>query len=119
MIRAAPKPIVVSAPRSGTTLLRFMLDAHRDLAIPTESGFLVPCAELAARGTVSCEEVQPVPRSSLRRLAGGRSLRNRGVPRQPFSSRSPQLAAKPFIAARAPAEPCWRPSVYPPIGAAG
>ena len=49
-------PVVVGAPRSGTTLLRFMLDAHRDVAIPPESGFLVPCAELAARGAVSCEE---------------------------------------------------------------
>jgi hypothetical protein len=33
-------PIVVGAPRSGTTLLRFMLDAHPDLAIPPETGFL-------------------------------------------------------------------------------
>ena len=49
-------PIVVGAPRSGTTLLRFMLDAHRDLAIPPESGFLVPCTELARRGAVSREE---------------------------------------------------------------
>ena len=49
-------PIVVGAPRSGTTLLRFMLDAHRDLAIPPESGFLVPCAKLAAHEAVSCEE---------------------------------------------------------------
>lgn len=33
-------PIIVGAPRSGTTLLRFMLDAHSDLAIPPETGFL-------------------------------------------------------------------------------
>ena len=33
-------PIIVGAPRSGTTLLRFMLDAHPDLAIPPETGFL-------------------------------------------------------------------------------
>lgn len=33
-------PIVVGAPRSGTTLLRFMLDAHPELAIPPETGFL-------------------------------------------------------------------------------
>jgi hypothetical protein len=37
---AHPMPIVVGAPRSGTTLLRFMLDAHPDLAIPPETGFL-------------------------------------------------------------------------------
>jgi hypothetical protein len=33
-------PIVVGAPRSGTTLLRFMLDAHPEMAIPPETGFL-------------------------------------------------------------------------------
>lgn len=33
-------PIIVGAPRSGTTLLRLMLDAHSDLAIPPETGFL-------------------------------------------------------------------------------
>lgn len=36
----APMPIIVGSPRSGTTLLRFMLDAHPDLAIPPETGFL-------------------------------------------------------------------------------
>ena len=34
-------PIIVGSPRSGTTLLRFMLDAHSDLAIPPETGFLL------------------------------------------------------------------------------
>jgi hypothetical protein len=33
-------PIIVGSPRSGTTLLRFMLDAHPQLAIPPETGFL-------------------------------------------------------------------------------
>ncbi|HEX8452039.1 MAG TPA: sulfotransferase [Longimicrobium sp.] len=37
---AAPMPVVVGAPRSGTTLLRLMLDSHPDLAIPPETGFL-------------------------------------------------------------------------------
>ena len=35
-----PMPIIVGAPRSGTTLLRLMLDAHPQLAIPPETGFL-------------------------------------------------------------------------------
>lgn len=35
-----PMPIIVGSPRSGTTLLRLMLDAHPDLAIPPETGFL-------------------------------------------------------------------------------
>jgi Sulfotransferase family len=33
-------PFIVGSPRSGTTLLRFMLDAHSDLAIPPETGFV-------------------------------------------------------------------------------
>jgi Sulfotransferase family len=33
-------PFIVGVPRSGTTLLRLMLDAHPRLAIPPETGFL-------------------------------------------------------------------------------
>ena len=36
----APMPVIVGAPRSGTTLLRLMLDAHPELAIPPETHFL-------------------------------------------------------------------------------
>lgn len=36
----APMPIVVGSPRSGTTLLRLMLDSHPELAIPPETWFL-------------------------------------------------------------------------------
>src|SRR2546422_159633 len=49
-------PIVVGSPRSGTTLLRFMLDSHPDLAIPPETGFLVPCAQLAGEGITLRED---------------------------------------------------------------
>src|SRR5258706_15772466 len=56
MIHRAPMPIIIGSPRSGTTLLRFMLDAHPDLAIPPETGFLVPCAERAGQGTISRED---------------------------------------------------------------
>jgi len=38
-----PMPFIIGAPRSGTTLLRFMLDAHPEMAIPPETGF-VPLA---------------------------------------------------------------------------
>jgi hypothetical protein len=44
----APMPIVVGVPRSGTTLLRMMLDAHPELAIPPETGFLPALADLDA-----------------------------------------------------------------------
>jgi hypothetical protein len=43
-------PVIVGSPRSGTTLLRFMLDAHPDLAIPPETGFLVLGRKLKGRG---------------------------------------------------------------------
>jgi hypothetical protein len=43
-------PIVVGAPRSGTTLLRFMLDSHPDVAIPPETGFLAIADRLNGAG---------------------------------------------------------------------
>lgn len=43
-------PIVVGAPRSGTTLLRLMLDAHSTLAIPPETGFLLATLEWDGEG---------------------------------------------------------------------
>jgi len=45
-----PMPFVVGAPRSGTTLLRLMLDAHPALAIPPETGFLRQAARLQGEG---------------------------------------------------------------------
>jgi Sulfotransferase family len=52
-----PAPFVVGVSRSGTTLLRLMLDAHPDLTIPAETHF-VPmvanvCDELAEQGASS------------------------------------------------------------------
>lgn len=47
---AAPMPIIVGAPRSGTTLLRLMLDAHPALAIPPETGFLALAPRLTGSG---------------------------------------------------------------------
>lgn len=46
----APMPVVVGAPRSGTTLLRFMLDSHPELAIPPETGFLTLAPKLKGSG---------------------------------------------------------------------
>ena len=46
----APMPVIVGAPRSGTTLLRLMLDAHPDLAIPPETGFFAYVAALEGTG---------------------------------------------------------------------
>jgi hypothetical protein len=43
-------PVVVGAPRSGTTLLRLMLDSHPELAIPPETGFLSAAGRLRGTG---------------------------------------------------------------------
>ncbi|HEY4589467.1 MAG TPA: sulfotransferase [Thermoanaerobaculia bacterium] len=48
--RQAPMPFIVGAPRSGTTMLRLMLDAHPELAIPPETGFLQIVPELRGWG---------------------------------------------------------------------
>lgn len=45
-----PMPIVVGSPRSGTTLLRLMLDAHSELSIPPETGFLTLGPNLRGNG---------------------------------------------------------------------
>jgi Sulfotransferase family len=52
-----PSPFIVGVGRSGTTMLRLMLDAHPDLAIPPETHFL-PQAALA------CERA-PDPRQAF------------------------------------------------------
>lgn len=43
-----PMPMIVGVPRSGTTLLRFMLDSHPLVAIPPETGFLALAARVWA-----------------------------------------------------------------------
>jgi hypothetical protein len=45
-----PAPFVVGVGRSGTTLLRMMLDAHPQLAIPPETQFLPELLDAADRG---------------------------------------------------------------------
>jgi hypothetical protein len=51
---AEPFPFIVARGRSGTTLLRAMLNAHPDMAVPPESHFVVPMLRrrrrLEARG---------------------------------------------------------------------
>ena len=45
-----PSPFVVGVPRSGTTLLRLMLDAHPELAIPPETHFIPRVIRAVRRG---------------------------------------------------------------------
>ena len=42
-----PTPFIIGAGRSGTTLLRLMLDAHPDMCIPPETGFIPAATELS------------------------------------------------------------------------
>ena len=46
---ATPAPFVVGVGRSGTTLLRMMLDAHPQLAIPPETHFINPFIQASGR----------------------------------------------------------------------
>ncbi len=55
-----PVPFIVGVTRSGTTLLRLMLDAHPDLAIPPETHFVPQLIRTAKKRGVSCEEVHGV-----------------------------------------------------------
>ena len=55
--RGAPPPIfVVGVARSGTTLLRLMLDAHPDLAIPPETHFIPAVIKACNKGANPHEE---------------------------------------------------------------
>ena len=46
----APVPFVVGVPRSGTTMLRLMLDSHPDLAVPPETYFVTNLIEAGDGG---------------------------------------------------------------------
>jgi len=52
-----PAPFVVASPRSGTTLLRMMLDAHPQLAIPWETHFVPELIETFDGRTARAEDV--------------------------------------------------------------
>jgi Sulfotransferase family len=52
----APAPFVCGVTRSGTTLVRLMLDAHPDLAIPGETHWLPKLIKAAERGKQSAND---------------------------------------------------------------
>ena len=52
-----PVPFIVGVGRSGTTLLRLMLDAHPDLAIPPETHFVPDLIELFEADDASADRV--------------------------------------------------------------
>ena len=87
MTRPPPVPFVVGLGRSGNTLLRLMLDAHPDLAIPPETDFI---PEVATR----CEAAEDPRAEFVRAVTGhwrftdlrldGAELERRVAPIEPF-----------------------------------
>jgi hypothetical protein len=55
-----PVPFIVGVTRSGTTLMRLMLDAHPDLAIPPETHFVPQLIKTANKRGAGCEEAHGV-----------------------------------------------------------
>jgi hypothetical protein len=53
---APPAPFIVGVGRSGTTLLRLMLDSHPDMAIPDETYFITELKKLRAKGITRREK---------------------------------------------------------------
>ncbi len=54
---SVPAPFVVGVNRSGTTLMRMMLDAHPDLTMPPETHFVPELIELAEAGKATPREL--------------------------------------------------------------
>jgi hypothetical protein len=55
-----PAPFIVGVTRSGTTLLRLMLDAHPEMAIPPETHFVPQLIKKTRKRGISCEEAHGV-----------------------------------------------------------
>jgi hypothetical protein len=68
-----PSPFVIGMTRSGTTLLRLMLDSHPDLAIPPETHFIPDIIKLYHDGNTSPEEIADV-------MISGRRWDDFGIP---------------------------------------
>jgi hypothetical protein len=65
-----PAPFVVGVSRSGTTLLRLMLDAHPDLTIPAETHFVPMVANVCDRLIAEGAETEVVRREALATMTG-------------------------------------------------
>lgn len=85
-----PFPVIVGVGRSGTTLLRLMLDSHPELAVPPETGFLVPAAQLAASGRAT-------PGALLELIAGAETWPDFHLSREALADALHELS--PFDAA--------------------
>lgn len=78
-------PFIVGLGRSGTTLLRMMLDAHAELAIPPEQGFIPRVSEVDAKKN---------PRRAFFRVVTGRLAWNDcGIPAEAFEAELEKIPA--------------------------
>jgi glycosyltransferase involved in cell wall biosynthesis len=66
-----PMPIIVGVARSGTTLLRLMLDSHPQLAIPQETHFLPDLRKLQQCPDLKGEENSDARREEFLRIVTG------------------------------------------------
>jgi hypothetical protein len=65
-----PAPFVVGVSRSGTTLLRLMLDAHPDLTIPAETHFVPMVANEVDRAIEEGASTEVVRERALEKMTG-------------------------------------------------
>ena len=79
-------PFIVANPGSGTTLLRMMLDAHSQLAIPPETHF-IPDVIQRAREIRRAAERKPAPEELAAVIAGNRRWGDFGLDAQELSAR--------------------------------
>ena len=86
-----PAPFIVGVPRSGTTLLRLMCDAHPELSIPPETGFMPAVLGLGARG-------EQLREAFLRAVTQTPSWGDANIPRATFERALRE--AEPFTVAR-------------------
>ncbi|HKO60953.1 MAG TPA: sulfotransferase, partial [Pyrinomonadaceae bacterium] len=77
--QALPVPFIVGVPRSGTTLLRLMCDAHPDLSVPPEMGFMPAVARLHS-------EARPARSAFLRAVTGLPSWQDANIDRAEFEA---------------------------------
>jgi hypothetical protein len=114
MPAAAAAPFIVGVPRSGTTLLRLMLDAHPEVAIPTETHFapqlISACSERAVdrdgvvdlvTGHVRWPTFGLAPGDLRRRLPAGRAV-GAGEALRAFYSAYAESQGKPRFGDKTP-----------------
>ena len=85
-------PFIVGVGRSGTTLLRMMLDAHPELTIPPETHFLPELIDMTKRKEATRRRGRRLPARAPR--AGATSASTGGAARAPVARRDPLTARR-------------------------